>query len=253
VGPPLYQIPLGMHPEIEKLLRLQEAELQIKHYTDRIDLLPRQLADLEAKLNGTLQSLEANKQKTVKAAADRKRLEGNIQDLEQKNSKYRGQLTEVKTNEQYKALLHEIEFNENQIRKIEDDILVLMEQDEELRKESQTIQHQLQKEKALVDAEKKAAESEVADDKIILVELQDRRENLLQSIEPESLDLYHRIVKVRKGVALARATQDSCQACHVRIRPHVVSQVIAGESIITCDSCGRILYWKPDAPYEVTA
>jgi predicted nucleic acid-binding Zn-ribbon protein len=127
-----------------------------------------------------------------------------------------------------------------------------MEQDEELRKESQTIQHQLQKEKALVDVEKKAAESEVADDKIILAELQDRRENLLQSIEPESLDLYHRIVKVRKGVALARATQDSCQACHVRIRPHVVSQVIAGESIITCDSCGRILYWKSDAPYEVT-
>jgi predicted nucleic acid-binding Zn-ribbon protein len=242
-----------MHPEIEKLLRLQEAELQIKHYTDRIDLLPRQLADLEAKLNGTLQSLEANKQKTVKAAADKKKLEGNIQDLEQKNSKYRGQLTEVKTNEQYKALLHEIEFNENQIRKIEDDILVLMEQDEELRKESQTIQHQLQKEKALVDAEKKAAESEVADDKIILAELQDRRGILLQSIQPESLDLYHRIVKVRKGVALARATQDSCQACHVRIRPHVVSQVIAGESIITCDSCGRILYWKPDAPYEVTA
>jgi uncharacterized protein len=223
-----------MHPEIEQLLRLQETELQIKHYTDRIDLLPKQLADLEAKLNGTLQSLEANKQKAAKTVADRKKLEGNIQDLEQKNSKYRGQLTEVKTNEQYRALLHEIEFNENQIKKIEDDILVLMERDEELRKESQAIQHQLQKEKTLVEFEKKAAESQVAEDRTILAEL------------------YHHIVKVR-GVALARATQDSCQACHVRIRPHVVSQVISGESIITCDSCGRILYWKPDAPYEVTA
>ena len=111
-----------MHPEIEQLLRLQETELQIKHYTDRIDLLPKQLADLEAKLNGTLQSLEANKQKAAKTVADRKKLEGNIQDLEQKNSKYRGQLTEVKTNEQYRALLHEIEFNENQIKKIEEDL-----------------------------------------------------------------------------------------------------------------------------------
>ena len=241
-----------MHPEIEQLLRLQETELQIKHYTDRIDLLPRQLADLEAKLNGTLQSLEANKQKAAKTVADRKKLEGNIQDLEQKNSKYRGQLTEVKTNEQYRALLHEIEFNENQIKKIEDDILVLMERDEELRKESQAIQHQLQKEKTLVDFEKKAAESQVAEDKTILAELEGRRKNFLQSIQPKVLELYHHIVKVR-GVALARATQDSCQACHVRIRPHVVSQVISGESIITCDSCGRILYWKPDAPYEVTA
>jgi predicted nucleic acid-binding Zn-ribbon protein len=33
----------------------------------------------------------------------------------------------------------------------------------------------------------------------------------------------------------------------------VVSQVMAGEQIITCDSCNRILYWKPDAPYEVTS
>ena len=52
---------------------------------------------------------------------------------------------------------------------------------------------------------------------------------------------------------LARATQESCQACYVRIRPHVLSQVMAGEQIITCDSCNRILYWKPDAPYEVTS
>lgn len=238
-----------MHPEIEKLLRLQETELQIKHYTDRIELLPKQLANLEAKLNGTLQSFEANKQKIAKAAADKKRLEAAIQDLEQKNSKYRGQLTDVKTNEQYKALLHEIEFNENQIRKIEDEILVLMEQEEELRKESQAIQQQLQREKALVESEKKAAEAEVAKDRSILEELQIQRAGIVESVEPKILDTYNRIV-ARKGTALARATQDSCQACHVRIRPHVVSQVMSGESVIACDSCSRILYWKPDTPYE---
>ena len=101
-----------MHPEVEKLLKLQETDLQVQHYNSRIELLPKQLAALEAKLSGTLQSLEANKQQIAQAASDKKKLEGNILDLEQKNSKYRGQLTDVKTNEQYKALLHEIEFNE---------------------------------------------------------------------------------------------------------------------------------------------
>ena len=150
-----------MHPEVEKLLKLQETDLQVQHYNGRIELLPKQLAALEAKLNSTLQALEANKQQIAQAASDRKKLEGNIQDLEQKNSKYRGQLTDVKTNEQYKALLHEIEFNEKEVRKIEDGILGLMERDEALRQEAQTIQQRLQQEKALVDSEKKAAEAEV--------------------------------------------------------------------------------------------
>ena len=46
----------------------------------------------------------------------------------------------------------------------------LMEQDEALRKESQTIQQRLQQEKALVESEKKAAEAEVTKDREILAE-----------------------------------------------------------------------------------
>lgn len=241
-----------MHPEIEKLLRLQETELQIQRLAERIELLPKHLSELEAKLNGTLQSLEASKQKIARTASDKKKLEVNIQDLEQKNSKYRGQLTDVKTNEQYKALLHEIDFNQNQVRKIEDDVLVLMERDEELRKESQLLQQQLQKEKVQVESEKKAAETEVVKDRDLLQELRAQRDSLVRSIATDLLNTYQRIVKARKGVALARATQDSCQACHVRLRPHVVSQVMSGDSIILCDSCNRILYWKPDTPYEAT-
>jgi predicted nucleic acid-binding Zn-ribbon protein len=241
-----------MHPEIEKLLKLQETELQIQRCNERIELLPKHLADSEAKLDETLRSLEANKHHIAKVASDKKKLEGKIQDFEQKNSKYRSQLTEVKTNEQYRALLHEIEFNEQQVRKIEDEILVLMEQDEKLRKESLVLQQELQKEKVEVESEKKAAENEVAKDRATLQELQSHRNALVRSVAPDILNTYQRIVKVRKGMALARATQDSCQACHVRLRPHVLSQVISGESIIMCDSCNRILYWKPDAPYELS-
>ena len=53
----------------------------------------------------------------------RRKLETEIQDHRQKISKYREQSLAVKTNEQYKALLHEIEFTEQQIRASEDKIL----------------------------------------------------------------------------------------------------------------------------------
>jgi uncharacterized protein len=241
-----------MHPDLEKLIRLQDTEIQIRYYLERIEILPRKLADLEEKLDNTLQALKSNRDRLSKLTLDKKRLEGTISDLEQKSSKYRGQLVDVKTNEQYRALLHEIDFNTNQVRKLEDEILVDMEEEEKLRREALQIEQQLEREKALVETEKKAAEAAVEQDRAVLTELQNQRQSLMQSIDPKVLEVYTRIARFRKGVALAKATEDSCQACHVRIRPHVLSQVISGNSIVTCDSCQRILYWKAEAPYEVS-
>ena len=240
-----------MHPEVEKLLRLQKTDLQIRHYTERVELLPKRLSELENKLKDTLRSLNNAKDRISKMALEKKKLESSIQDLEQKNSKYRGQLTDVKTNEQYKALLHEIEFNEQQIKKIEDDILVLMEEEELLRQESRSSEERLKREKDLVEVEKKSAEAEVHQDKLALVTLGEQRQTILQSIEKSVLESYVRISSFRKGIALARAYEESCQACHVRIRPQLLSHIMTGDSIITCDSCSRILYWEPDAPYEI--
>jgi predicted nucleic acid-binding Zn-ribbon protein len=240
-----------MHPEVEKLLRLQNTELEIKHYMECIERLPKRLSELDAKLNEALNSFNSAKERISKMALEKKKLESSIQDLEQKNSKYRGQLTDVKTNEQYKALLHEIEFNEQQIKKIEDEILVLMEQEELLRQESRAGEERLRREKDLVEVEKKSTEGEVKQDKLALLTLEEQRQSILQSIEKSVLETYVRISSFRKGIALARAYQESCQACHVRIRPQLLSHIMTGDSIITCDSCSRILYWQPDAPYEI--
>ena len=240
-----------MHPEVEKLLRLQNTELQIRHYTERVELLPKRLSELETKLNDALKAVNNVKDRISKMALEKKKLESSIQDLEQKNSKYRGQLTDVKTNEQYKALLHEIEFNEQQIKKIEDEILVLMEEEELVRRETRSNEERLKGEKDLVEVEKKSAEAEVRQDKLALVTLEEQRQAILQSVEKSVLESYVRISSFRKGISLARAYQESCQACHVRIRPQLLSHIMTGDSIITCDSCSRILYWQPDAPYEI--
>jgi predicted nucleic acid-binding Zn-ribbon protein len=241
-----------MHPDLEKLIQLQEVELQIKTYTDRIELLPKHLAELEQKLNTTTQSLSSGQERLSKLTLEKRKLESVIQDIEQKNSRYREQLLDVKTNEQYKALLHEIEFNREQIRKTEDDVLTKMEEEERLRKEIQQLEQQLRSEKETVDAQKKVAEAEVGRDRQLLEELRAQRQSLIQNVTPRLFETYTRIASFRKGVAIARARGDSCEACHVRIRPHVLSQIMSGETILTCDSCNRILYWRSDGPYEAS-
>jgi predicted nucleic acid-binding Zn-ribbon protein len=242
-----------MHPDLQRLIRLQEIELQIKYCTEQIEQLPRKMEELESKLNGTLQRLRSSKDRQTKLASEKRKLEGSIQEMEQKISKYKGQLIDVKTNDQYRSLLNEIEFGNNQIRKIEDEILLDMEEEEKLRKEIAQTEQQLATEQVDVNVEKKTVEAEVEQDRKLLATAEEDRRRLVELLDPTLFERYCRIASIRKGVALARAAEEACQACHVRIRPHLLSQVMSGETIVTCDSCDRILYWKPDTPYEVPA
>jgi len=113
----------GMLPEIENLLHLQEADKAIRRLQDEIAELPKRVAAIEHKLADTKLQLE-KAQAAVKAdEAARRKYDTAIADLRGKISKYRDQSLDVKTNEQYKALLHEIQFAEKEIAATEDKIL----------------------------------------------------------------------------------------------------------------------------------
>ena len=112
-----------MLPEIENLLHLQEADKEIRRLQEEIAELPKRVAAIEQKLAGTKAQLE-KAQTAVKAdEAARRKYDTAINDLRGKISKYRDQSLEVKTNEQYKALMHEIQFAEKDIAANEDKIL----------------------------------------------------------------------------------------------------------------------------------
>jgi len=59
-------------------------------------------------------------------------------------------------------------------------------------------------------------------------------------------NLYSRIkTRIRDGVAVAEARNRSCTACFMSLRPQVMAEIRRGDDIITCDNCGRILYYVP--------
>src|SRR5437660_3075520 len=117
---------LIMLPDLENLLLLQEADREIRRLNDEVAALPKRVAAIEDKLAGTKAGLEKAKTAIKADEAARRKYETAIQDLQQKISKYRDQSLDVKTNEQYRALLHEIQFAEKDIRANEDKILELM-------------------------------------------------------------------------------------------------------------------------------
>jgi uncharacterized protein len=66
-------------------------------------------------------------------------------------------------------------------------------------------------------------------------------------ISGDALEVFERVARGRKGVAMAEARDGLCTVCHVRLRPQVLNEVRRNTSIIQCDSCTRILYFVPAA------
>src|SRR5262249_45416441 len=114
-----------MLPELQNLLELQKADKEILRLNEEIAALPKRVATIEAKLEENKAVVERAKPEVKRNKAPRRKYESAIQDLQQKISKYRDQSLDVKTNEQYRALQHEIDFAQKEIQTTEDKILEL--------------------------------------------------------------------------------------------------------------------------------
>src|SRR5271166_6583796 len=159
-----------MLPDIAKLLDLQVADQEIRKLQEEIAELPKRIAVIEQKLAGTKAHLEKARGAAKADEANRKKYESAIQDLQGKISKYRDQSLDVKTNDQYKALLHEIQFAEQEIAANEDKILELMVNADAREKEVKAAQAELKAETAEIEQEKEQARQRTTEDQKLLAE-----------------------------------------------------------------------------------
>src|SRR6266699_7026592 len=143
-----------MNHDLKQLIRLQTIDLAIQELRTRIDKFPGISKALEEKLRSAQAALESAKEKAKSKQSTRKKLESEISSIETKISKYRDQMMAVKTNDEYRALQHEIEHSQSAIRKIEDDILNLMMEAESGQTDIKAAERQLKEDQQKVIAER---------------------------------------------------------------------------------------------------
>jgi hypothetical protein len=239
-----------MHPDLKLAVELQAVDKEIARLSAEIAYLPRHIQEIESKLAGAQRQLEADRQSLAQNQRERRKLEGDIPPVQQKISKYKGQVFEVKTNEQYRALQHEIEFNEAEIRKIEDQILERMVAAEELEGRVKTAEKQLGAERAVAEKEKAEASARTQADMQLLAEFERRRADYRGAMSADLVRAYDTLARTRKGVAVAEVRDGTCSECNVRLRPQAFQEVRSSDHISRCESCGRIQYYIPPAITE---
>jgi hypothetical protein len=237
-----------MNSDLKTLMDLQQVDARVAALRAEIAALPKEVAQIEAKLASSKAKVETAQAAMKADETARRKHESDIKDQQEKISKYRDQSLRVKTNQEYKALLSEIEHAEGEIRKLEDKILEIMVSADSRKEMLKQAEATLKADTAANEKEKEHARQQTAEDEKQLAELSEQRRQLRATVAEDTLNHYDRVLKLR-GSSLAAVYEDeNCSGCRVRLRPQVFQDVMSNEQIVTCFYCNRILYYVPPPP-----
>src|SRR6202171_1052484 len=221
-----------MHPAIPHLIELQRVDHNI------------------GALRGARAAVAAAKEAHINASKDRKKFELDVDQWKGRARKYRDQSGAVKTNEAYKALLHEIANAEAEVAKAEDRQLDVMMSGEEFERRVRHAEADLKEAETSVAADRKEIHSRYDEKQKLLKVALAERERIAAPVPKDLLELYTRIAKRHNGTAMAQVRDDQCRGCGMRVLPHIVQELrqATNEEVYRCEMCGLILYTLDPIP-----
>ena len=232
-----------METDFANLIKLQQLDIDIRNTSVLLQDIPRQIEEIEQESKDSLQIVQNAKDNLAENQKRRRDLESELQDTKENIAKFKRQLNEVKTNKEYTALLKEIDETTARIDSLEEQIITEMLSADDIEKDikvaskkAEEIQAELVKKKEKILQEKNKAEED-------LNALEKEKEELLPKIPSDQMKQYKQISHKKNGIVLSPVTDEFCTMCHMRVRPQMVNELIAGREIITCENCGRILHY----------
>ena len=225
---------------IQVLLELSKVDVQIAELEDEKGGLPATRAALLQEREKGLAAVEAAQAAVVASEQEQRRHEAVVADREALVKKLEGQQHQVKTNEAYTVLLHEIDQARAAISEAETRILEAMEGIETARaglERARTAAKGL--EDRVAQQERGFAEREQALDQSLSA-LRSARAGLVGDVDAPLLQRYDRIAS-RRRPAVALASKGSCTGCHVTVPPQTILELRRGAGLNTCGNCQRIL------------
>ena len=232
-----------MHSELEQLLILQDRDQKIRQIQTEIETVPLRRKNLEAQLAASRASVEVLKQRARQVEMDRKKLELDVGTRTETISRLKTQQYQTRKNEEFRAIGHEIERYENEIRKIEDEELELMVLADKVKAE---LAEEEQKAAAVKDSTTRQTadldeKSQALDGQ--LQGLTKERSALAGQIDEDLLALFERLFESKGDAAVVAVEHGVCTGCHMKVTIATAARVKAAKEIVSCENCGRILYF----------
>ena len=239
-----------MHPQIEALHELQKQDRQLTKLERRLALIPKRLDELEADLGKLEDMLQAEKDKCEDTRAFQRSQEGQLADEEELIRNAKARASQVKTARELNAAQRELESTRRMAAARSEEIVKIKAAVAEAEQRIASMDDGLATLRAQADTEKERLQAQQKKAAARLEKLRAGRSDLTDKIERDTLRTYERIRQRVRGVAFVPVKQQRCTQCKMVV-PHLQYVTLKkGDDILTCESCGRLLYWGGHFPDE---
>ena len=229
--------------QIEKLLIVQDRDIALQRIQKELARIPQERLAIEKLIENETKNIETASYALKQKEVERHELDTEVKAKEGAVNRFRNQQLEVKKNDEYRALTHQIEQSEQEIGQLE-------EREIELMLEIDTTREAFEVEKATID-------QRIVEQNKQIVLLQEREEHLKGSVneaeaafeeactavEENYIENYHRVKKLcKRPPYVARIEAHKCGGCHLRVSNEVSSAAHSHGEPSYCDQCARMVY-----------
>ena len=234
---------MSVLPELALLLELQRRDAQLAESRRRQGEIPKKRQALGLTLDRSRSTLLGIQREREAARLARRVLEKEVESFHVEAVRLEKQLFDVKTNDEFKAMQHQIANVKSKRSDRETEILELMEREESLtagvsKGEAAVAdaERALKEGNAALDAETAALDEEIAERVRI-------RDEGRAPIGAPTLSKYDRLYAGREGVAVAEIRKGACAVCHRALSAHELQLAKIAETLRSCEGCGRLLIY----------
>ncbi|MBU0618277.1 MAG: hypothetical protein KKI02_11205 [Planctomycetes bacterium] len=242
-----------MGAELQALFALQDIELQIVDICRQLERKKRQVKAQHHKLQATRETIEAERLSVRKSQSEFDTLDLDIKGRSANIDRLREHLNTVRTNKEYAAVLARMNNEKADVSRLETRALQIMQSVEARKQElARDEQAEATETERLEDLQ---AQFEQAQHSFAgrLERLQKQRDEATAQIEPKTITLFDRLSERYEGEVLAEVERTNprrdefiCTGCHMSLRVEVANMLKSRDEIVTCKSCGRILFMHKD-------
>ena len=233
-----------MKEGLEKLHALQLLDDRIKEVEISLKQIPETIQELELERDGKASIIENTRNKLNENIKEREKLEKEIMLVKEKIKKYKEQMNKATTNKEYQGFMAEIKFEEENISTLEEKVIEKMLESDEIMNEIRESEAEFDKISREYNKKIKDLKGIQESSKLKLAEAANEKQSLRGTIPDKLLRIYDNLARNKNGKAVSLVESEFCGICNVKIRPQRFNELLTFKEMLTCDSCGRILFVK---------
>ena len=233
--------------DLKPLWELQQLEEQYRSLERKL-----KSGELAGKVAGLKEKVLSKKQALENLKEEHRRLGKEIKVKEMESKSLAGQLAKMKemlysgsitSSRELEAAERKVKNLEAVVDRLEEEILLFMERQDELEKDLNELEALLKEDADFlrqVEGSYLAAQHKL---KQLLLQMPAARQKILDKVEPE---LYKKYLDMKRKYfdPVARVARGICTGCHVSIPFCDLKLLKEGGEVVFCAHCGRMLYWE---------